>query len=76
MTEVLPKVTELRDRLRDDQRLQIDGGVDAGTIGAAAEAGADTFVAGTAIFHAPDPPAAMNELHRRAIAAAREYPAH
>jgi ribulose-phosphate 3-epimerase len=35
-------------------RLEIDGGVTAQNIGAIAAAGADTFVAGSAIFHAPD----------------------
>ena len=67
MPDVLPKVTELRGRLREDQRLQIDGGIDATTIGAAASAGADTFVAGTAIFGTSDPPVAMARLHRLAL---------
>ena len=35
-------------------RLEVDGGVTAANIGAIAAAGADTFVAGSAIFHAPD----------------------
>ncbi len=35
-------------------RLEVDGGVTAGNIGAIAAAGADTFVAGSAIFHASD----------------------
>ena len=59
---VLPKVAALRSRLRSDQRLQIDGGVDATTIGPAAAAGADLFVAGTAIFRDTDPPTAMRKL--------------
>ena len=67
--DVLPKVEELSRRLRPDQRLEIDGGIDGDTIGAAAEAGADTFVAGTAIFRQPDPPAAMARLHQLALAA-------
>ena len=37
-----------------DIRLEIDGGVKADNIGAIAAAGADTFVAGSAIFNAPD----------------------
>lgn len=64
--DVLPKVNELRKRLSDRQRLEIDGGIDARTIGKAAEAGADTFVAGTAIFSATDPAAAYAELDRLA----------
>ena len=35
-------------------RLEVDGGVSAGNIGEIARAGADTFVAGSAIFNAPD----------------------
>ena len=34
--------------------LEVDGGVKADNIGAIARAGADTFVAGSAIFGAPD----------------------
>lgn len=66
MAEVLPKVSELRSRLGPHQRLQIDGGIDENTIGAAAKAGADTFVAGTAVFGKPDPVAAMKNLLRLA----------
>ncbi len=69
ITDVLPKVTELRRRLGEHQRLQIDGGIDVTTIAQAASAGADTFVAGTAIFRQPDPAAAMRELHRLALEA-------
>ena len=61
--DVLEKVTQLRGRLGTHQRLQIDGGIDPKTIGPAAAAGADTFVAGTAIFRQPDPPRAMQALH-------------
>lgn len=68
MSEVLPKVTELRGMLRPDQRLEIDGGIDMTTIVAAAQAGADTFVAGTAIFGQDDPAAAWAELERMAKA--------
>lgn len=66
MSEVLPKVTELRGLLRPEQRLEIDGGIDMTTIGAAVEAGADTFVAGTAIFGRDDPAAAWADLERSA----------
>jgi len=66
---VLPKVAALRQRLRPDQRLQIDGGINAETIGRAAQAGADTFVAGSAVFGHRDPVAAMRELRALADAA-------
>ena len=69
IADVLPKVEELASRLRPDQRLQIDGGIDPDTIGRAASAGADTFVAGTAIFGQPDPAQAMHALLDRAEAA-------
>ncbi len=63
---VLPKLQEAR-RLIDGSgcsiRLEIDGGVKADNIRQIAEAGADTFVAGSAIFGAAD--------HRAAIAALR-----
>jgi len=69
--DVLDKVKELHARLGSHQRLQIDGGIDDKTIGPAAAAGADTFVAGTAIFGTPDPPQAMRQLHQLAVQAAK-----
>jgi ribulose-phosphate 3-epimerase len=68
MPEVLSKVTQIRERLAPHQRLEIDGGIDAETVGAAAEAGADTFVAGTSVFRTPDPVEAIRRLRERAIA--------
>ena len=47
-------------------RLEVDGGVAADTIAQAAEAGADAFVAGTAVYGAGDPAAAIAELRRLA----------
>ena len=47
-------------------RIEVDGGVAEDTIAACAEAGADTFVAGTAVFGAEDPAAAVRRL--RALA--------
>ena len=58
----LAKLQQIRALLRADQRLEIDGGVGADTIAAAKTAGADTFVAGSAIFGTPDPAAAMARL--------------
>jgi ribulose-phosphate 3-epimerase len=48
-------------------RIEVDGGVAEDTIYACAEAGADTFVAGTAVYGAEDPAAAVRKL--RAVAA-------
>ena len=50
----LRRVRKLIDASGRDIRLEIDGGVKADNIGAIAAAGADTFVAGSAIFNAPD----------------------
>ncbi|TAM58251.1 MAG: ribulose-phosphate 3-epimerase [Rhodanobacter sp.] len=65
----LEKLRRVR-RLIDDSgraiRLEVDGGVTADNIGAIAAAGADTFVAGSAIFHASDYRVEI-EAMRRAI---------
>ncbi len=45
--------------------LEVDGGIGPDTIGAAFEAGADTFVAGNAIFSGGDPAREVRELRRR-----------
>ena len=53
----LPKIRQVRemiDRSGRDIRLEVDGGVKVDNIGAVAAAGADTFVAGSAIFGAKD----------------------
>lgn len=65
----LEKLRELRALLRPDQRLEIDGGIGRSTIESVVRAGADTLVAGSAIFGQPDPPAAMADLLRLAEAA-------
>lgn len=55
--EALGKLTEVRKRIiasGRDVRLEIDGGIKRDNIAAAAHAGADVFVAGTAIFGTPD----------------------
>ena len=64
--DVLPKVAKIRNRLADQQRLEIDGGIDANTVTLAVAAGADTLVAGSAIFGKPDPAEAFQELTRLA----------
>lgn len=60
--EVLPKAAAVKKRLRAGQRLEIDGGVNAGTIRSAADAGVDWFVVASAIFDPPDRPAAIKRL--------------
>ena len=49
--------------------LEVDGGITAQTIAAAHQAGADTFVAGNAIFASGEPARAVGELRRRCMVA-------
>ncbi len=68
----LPKLRRLRRAVDDgglEVRLQVDGGVSATTIAAAAEAGADTFVAGSAVYGAEDAGEAVAALRTAATAA-------
>ncbi|MCV7357965.1 ribulose-phosphate 3-epimerase [Mycolicibacterium fluoranthenivorans] len=70
--EVLTKVGIVR-RLVDAGELrivvEIDGGINADTIEAAAEAGVDCFVAGSAVYNADDPAEAVRRLRAQAAAA-------
>lgn len=74
---VLPKIRRTRELL-DKRRasglggdiwLQVDGGVSSATIERCAEAGADIFVAGSAVFGADDPDAMVRSLRETAISA-------
>jgi ribulose-phosphate 3-epimerase len=58
----LDRIARLRALIGEDADLEVDGGIDAETVGPCAEAGATLFVAGTAIFGAPDPARAFAEL--------------
>jgi ribulose-phosphate 3-epimerase len=65
---VLPKVAEARrriDKCGRDIWLEVDGGVKADNIRRIADAGADTFVAGSAIFGTKDYAATIAEMRRR-----------
>jgi len=73
--DCLPKIETLSARLRDDQALQVDGGVNIDTAKLAAAAGADTLVAGNAIFRSDNPPAAIDDLRSAAKNGARQGPA-
>ena len=69
----LPKIAAARsllDRAGVAARLEVDGGITAANIGAVAAAGADTFVAGSAIYGSGDYVATIAEMRRR-IAASR-----
>jgi ribulose-phosphate 3-epimerase len=70
---VLPKIAAVRaliDRSKLPVRLEVDGGVKVANIGRIAAAGADTFVAGSAIFGAPDYAATISAM-RREVAKAK-----
>ena len=65
---VLPKITRVRemiDRSGREIRLEVDGGIKVDNIQAVAAAGADTFVAGSAIFGAKDYRATIAEMRKR-----------
>jgi ribulose-phosphate 3-epimerase len=69
MADMMPKLVALREvvnRTGLDIWLQVDGGITAETIGIAAEAGADTFVAGSAVFGADNVTDAINSLRAAA----------
>ncbi len=73
--EVLSKVRTIRSWIDEEglaTALQIDGGIDPQTVALAATAGADVFVAGTAIFARSDPLGAVQAL-RKAIADAPPF---
>jgi len=67
---VLPKIRRTRALIAGTGKqilVQVDGGVSTETIGRCAEAGADVFVAGSAVYGAPDPDAMVRELRDLAI---------
>ena len=73
MPELLAKVRDARRHANAghlDIRIEVDGGIDADTIAQAAEAGADAFVAGTAVYGTGDPAGAVQLLRDRATRAA------
>jgi ribulose-phosphate 3-epimerase len=66
---VLPKIRRARQMIKDRELpvwLQVDGGVSAETIERCAEAGADVFVAGSAVYSADDPAEAVRNLRAKA----------
>jgi ribulose-phosphate 3-epimerase len=72
MAEVLPKVRLAREQVRAGHLrlfIEVDGGIAADTIEAAAEAGADVFVAGSSVYGADNPDQAVAALRASARAA-------
>jgi len=67
MPEMMEKVSAARDERTKrglDFVIEVDGGIGEATARTARDAGADVFVAGHAVFRAPDPRTALSELRR------------
>ena len=72
MPEALPKIVEavqVREALGARFRIEVDGGISVVTVGRTATAGADTFVAGSAVFDHDDRPAAARAVLDAALGA-------
>jgi ribulose-phosphate 3-epimerase len=71
IASVLPKIAEARRRIRESGRevwLEVDGGVKSENIAEIARAGADTFVAGSAVFGSKDYGATIRDMRARLAA--------
>ena len=71
---VLPKISEVRrriDAVRQDIWLEVDGGIKTDNIADVARAGADTFVAGSAIFGSKDYAATISDMRQSLSAVKR-----
>jgi ribulose-phosphate 3-epimerase len=64
--EKIRQLNQWRARYNGAFRIEVDGGVDAENTAELAKAGANTFVAGTSIFHTPDPAAAVRQIRKLA----------
>lgn len=69
ISAVLPKISRLKEKLqavRSKALIQVDGGINVQTAAAVARAGADILVAGSAVFGAADPAAAIAKIREAA----------
>jgi ribulose-phosphate 3-epimerase len=64
--EKIRQLSEWRARYNGKFRIEVDGGVDLENIAELAKAGANTFVAGTSVFHTSDPSASVRQLRQLA----------
>ena len=69
MVEPLEKIAAIRDAGAADLEVQVDGGITVATLPQALQAGANVFVAGTAVFGTQDYKAAIETLRKNAEAA-------
>jgi ribulose-phosphate 3-epimerase len=67
--EKIRQLNQMRARYNATFRIEVDGGVDLENTAELAQAGANTFVAGTSIFHTADPAAATRQLKKLATQA-------
>ena len=67
--EKIRQLNQWRARYNASFRIEVDGGVDLENLAELAQAGANTFVAGTSIFHKPDPAAATRQMRKLATEA-------
>ncbi|MGB0036941.1 MAG: ribulose-phosphate 3-epimerase [Candidatus Acidiferrales bacterium] len=67
--EKIRQLNQWRARYNGGFRIEVDGGVDQENIGELTQAGVNTFVAGTSIFHQPDPAAATRQMRKLATEA-------
>jgi ribulose-phosphate 3-epimerase len=71
MPEMIDKIATIRSRLRSDQRLSVDGGITPATAAQCAAAGADMFIAGSAVFDTPPIGDNIRALRRAALGGQR-----
>jgi ribulose-phosphate 3-epimerase len=67
MDDVCGKCTRIRELVGPDVRIEVDGGIDPETIAIARDYGADTFVAGNAIFGKTNRTQAIAELRQALV---------
>lgn len=69
--EVIPKIKKLREKIDRnglDSEIEVDGGINSETIGVVSSAGADVFVAGSAIFYSKDYEKTIQLMRQRIVA--------
>jgi ribulose-phosphate 3-epimerase len=67
MSECVEKIEQISGQLRSEQWLEVDGGINPETAPQVAAAGANTLVAGSAVFRSDDPPGMIATLRRAAL---------